>query len=714
MTGSFFLDWATLAVSLVNVILQFWLGATVLLNAERRTWGVWLTGGGMLMGTAFFVIHSTILGYGLSVFSSTLNFWWRVGWIPVIALPFVWYVIMLWYTGYWDDRTARWPRQQRGRLALAFGGLVGLIGWLALASPLPSFTEVVMFRFSAAAQINGLSLFLVSYPLYIILCLGLALQALRHPLASERLMGDEGRRRAKPWLVATTIVMLLVSLLVASVIGWVLLNVTRGSIILDLKMMGVIIAGFDLVISSLIAIAVVLLGQAVVSYEIFTGKTLPRGEFQRQWFNAIVLAVGYGAVVSWSLTLQMRAIYTLLLTTLLMTLFFALLNWRSYTWRDRYIRRLRPFVTSQRLYEHLLAPSTAPPDEVDSTTPFKALCEDILGVQQAMLTPFGPLAPLVQPLAYPTTRPLPALPPEMLSNLQPEKICLRLDPHHNDGLLWAVPLWSERGLIGIFWLGQKWDGGLYTQEEIEIARAGGERLIDTQASAEIARRLMSLQRQRLAESQILDRRTRRVLHDDILPQLHTALLSLSAMPGVNGANAEAIDTLTQAHHQISDLLREMPKSPAPTLDRLGFVAALHRVVADEFPNAFDAVTWQIEPTAEAHLRSLSTLTGEVLFYAAREAIRNAARHARDPASTTPLMLEISVAIQDALLICIKDNGRGIQSPKPMGSGQGLALHSTMLAIIGGELNVESVADQFTRVRITLPQSPNLQSPISNL
>ncbi|MCB0209814.1 MAG: hypothetical protein KDJ52_10805 [Anaerolineae bacterium] len=705
MTGSFFFDWATLAVSLVNVILQFWLGVTVLLNAERRTWGVWLTGGGTLLGATFFVIHSAILGYGLSVFSSTLNFWWRIGWIPVIALPFVWYVIMLWYTGYWDDRTARWPRQQRGWLALAFGGLVGLIGWLVFASPLPPFAEVVMFHFAAAAQVNGLSLFLVSYPLYIILCLGLALRALRHPLASERLMGDEGRRRARPWLVATTIVMLLVSLLVASVIGWVLVNVTHGSLIRDLPTMGVIIAGFDVVISTLIALAIILLGQAVVSYEIFTGKTLPRGEFQRQWFNAIVLAVGYGAVVSWSLTLQMRAIYTLLLTTLLMTLFFALLNWRSYTWRDRYIRRLRPFVTSQRLYEHLLAPSTAPPDEVDSTTPFKALCEDILGVQKAMLTPFGSLAPLVQPLAYPAIQPLPALPPEMMSNLQPETMCLRLDPNQNNGLLWAIPLWSERGLIGIFWLGPKGDDGLYTQEEIEIARAGGERLIDTQASAEIARRLMSLQRQRLAESQILDRRTRRVLHDDILPQLHTALLSLSAMPGVNGANAEAIDTLTQAHHQISDLLREMPKSPAPTLDRLGFVTALHRVVADEFPNAFDAVTWQIEPTAEAHLRSLSTLTSEVLFYAARESIRNAARHARDPTSTAPLTLEVSVAIQDMLLICIKDNGRGIQSPKPAGTGQGLALHSTMLAIIGGELNVESVADQFTKVRISLPPSP---------
>ena len=75
-------------------------------------------------------------------------------------------------------------------------------------------------------------------------------------------------------------------------------------------------------------------------------------------------------------------------------------------------------------------------------------------------------------------------------------MCLPLDPARFGGAQsapasrrgpgWAVPLWSERGLIGIMLLGEKNDRGLYTQEEIEIARASGERLIDTQASAEIS------------------------------------------------------------------------------------------------------------------------------------------------------------------------------------------------------------------------------------
>ena len=65
MTDEFSLNWAIMAVSLFNTILLLWLGMTVLLNAERRTWGVWLAGGGLLMGGAFFVSHSAILGHGL-------------------------------------------------------------------------------------------------------------------------------------------------------------------------------------------------------------------------------------------------------------------------------------------------------------------------------------------------------------------------------------------------------------------------------------------------------------------------------------------------------------------------------------------------------------------------------------------------------------------------------------------------------------------------
>ena len=47
-----------------------WLGLTVLLNAERRTGGVWLAGGGLLLGGAFFAGHSVVVGREMGTFTT--------------------------------------------------------------------------------------------------------------------------------------------------------------------------------------------------------------------------------------------------------------------------------------------------------------------------------------------------------------------------------------------------------------------------------------------------------------------------------------------------------------------------------------------------------------------------------------------------------------------------------------------------------------------
>jgi signal transduction histidine kinase len=376
--------------------------------------------------------------------------------------------------------------------------------------------------------------------------------------------------------------------------------------------------------------------------------------------------------------------------------------------------QLRPFVASQRLYERLLAP-TSPPD-VDVTPPFRALCEDILGARVAYLVPLGPLAPLVGPaLVYPDE---PDTRPPSLADIDdqfrsPHVLYLPLDPARYAGARWAVPLWSERGLIGALLLGEKRDGALYTQEEIEIARAGGERLIDTQASAEMARRLMALQRQRLVESQVLDRRARRLLHDEVLPQLHAAMLGLSSgerQP--DSGSSDAVALLGDVHRQISDLLREMPATAAPEVARLGLIGALRGAVAEEFESAFDSIAWQIQPEAERVAGTLPPLTAEVLWYAAREGIRNAARYGRggDPSRSLHLRIEVSgcglseKAGPGGLEVCIEDDGVGLRPERGTagGSGQGLALHSTMMAVLGGSLIVESVPDANTRMILSLP------------
>jgi signal transduction histidine kinase len=71
----------------------------------------------------------------------------------------------------------------------------------------------------------------------------------------------------------------------------------------------------------------------------------------------------------------------------------------------------------------------------------------------------------------------------------------------------------------------------------------------------------------------------------------------------------------------------------------------------------------------------------------------------------PLHLRVEVAWRDGLEILIEDDGVGFGTagPSTADSGQGLALHSTMMAVVGGTLAVESLPGAYMRVLLTLPQ-----------
>ncbi|MBK8935809.1 MAG: hypothetical protein IPM76_26500 [Chloroflexi bacterium] len=562
-------------------------------------------------------------------------------------------------------------------------------------------------------SIAGIPLLAVGYSLYVVLCIGLSLDALRRPGPPRRMMGDLARRRAHPWLVVASLAMLVVSLLVMGVVMWVVQD-ARQRTFYDIFLASTrTFAWFDVVIAALLSFAILMLGQAVVSYEVFTGKSLPRRGLLRHWRSAIILAAGYSMIVGAAFAIELRFIYILLLTAVLMTLFFALFAWSSYEERERYIAQLRPFITSNRLYDQLLTQAT--PQDLDLGPPFRTLCANVLDARLAYLAALGPMAPLVgPPLTYPNRANLnlPPLADIAAQFTAPTIITIPLDPGRYQGAVWAVPLWSEHGLIGVFLLAEKRGGGLYTQEEIEIARVSGERLIDTQASSEMARRLMLVQRERLAQTQVIDQQTRRVLHDDLLPALQTAMIKMSSSQ-LNDEVQQAVEILTAAHRQISDLLHDMPTITAPDVARLGLIVALRRAVESEFKASFDAVNWRISAAAEANAGQIPNLTAEVVFYAAREVVRNAARYGRGDGAwdgeKRPFTLTITADWQNGLLLTLEDNGVGLEmtAATNKGSGQGLALHSTMMAVVGGTLAVESAPGQHTRVVLALPLGSTL-------
>jgi len=715
MTGQFGLDWAILALSLTNTILLMWLGTTVLLNTQRRTWGGWLAAAGLLLGGVFFVSHTAILGYGFTGVGVGVNLWWVVGLLAVTLLPFLWYIMMLWYSGYWQVPEDGEQNELAGRhRPFLFISWVLVIGLLLVALRMPANPVSVSYPVRGledSLSVAGFPLALIFYPVYVVACLAFSLDALRKPGPSHRRMGDLARQRARPWLIGASLALLLVSLTVSIVFAWLLQFVGDfHSFSNDI----VTIGWFDLLIEALIALAVILLGQAVVAYEIFTGQTLPRQGFMRQWQRAVLLALGYGVVIGFTVSTNLRPIYAVMLSVLLMTFFFAMLSWRTVSERQRAIASLRPFVVSQRFYDQLLTPSVMKDPDPGMQTPFIALCQEVLNTRSASLVALGPLAPLAgKPLLYPESHLTnDALLPDrdriagVVSLMTPEVSILRVEEGALDGVQWVVPLWSQRGLAGVLLLGEKKDEGIYSQEEIEIAQAIGERLIDAKASAEIARRLMGLQRQRLAETQMLDQRARRVLHDEVLQQLHTAILTMDKAAAAPRAETEqALEMLTDVHAQISALLRSMPGTSFPKLSEIGLIEAMKRLLDSEMGSAFDGVRWKVPAELHSRLEQLTRLETEVLYYAAREAIRNAAHHGRPQEGPQPFNLTIELKPEGRLSLVVEDDGLGIQAQKAdvlSSGGQGLALHSTMMAVIGGELDLESEPGVFTRVILRLP------------
>jgi signal transduction histidine kinase len=699
MESTFVAYWVMNAASLFNTILLFWLGWTVFFNAQKRNGGTWLATIGLLLGGIFFATHTAMLDSSIEELIVSVRLWWYFFFTPIVILPYAWYLLMLWYAGFWDDFSSALHRHHRWGLALTTILVIALFAMLLFANPFAynGGNSMVQDLVQRGGRISPLYTFL--YPVTIFLCLAFAMNALRHPAPSSRMMGDLARRRARPWLLAASVVQCIVSLLVAGALGWLIISLRHfpiGEIVSSAEPFADL---FDLLLISLISLTVVLMGKAIVSYEIFTGKTLPRQGFLRQWRGVVTVSLLTSSILAWCLMVDLRPVYSQLIIVVLMSFLFALLSWQFFKEREIATAQLRPFIASQHFYNNVLSSQNAD-ERSDAQAMFDVLCDQILETRGAKLIPLGALAPLAgAPLHFPDEAHSPRASDETPIDIK--VLCAAVETQQ--GRAWRIPLRDGRNtqnLNGVLLLAEKRNGGLYTEEEIDVARAGGERLLDALAAAALASRLMELQRQRMTETQMADHRARRALHDEVLPRLHTAMLMLG---GSETDRAESQTLLANVHKEISELLRSMPSALAPSVAQLGLLKALAKSMEDEFARDFDAVNWNITPEAKEHAAGLSAIVSEVLFHAAREAIRNAAKYGRMDKST--FTLTISAQVEDEFRLTISDDGSSLNTTKNQsGSGQGLALHGTMMAVVGGKLAVGNNLPHGVKVELTLPLS----------
>ncbi len=159
--------------------------------------------------------------------------------------------------------------------------------------------------------------------------------------------------------------------------------------------------------------------------------------------------------------------------------------------------------------------------------------------------------------------------------------------------------------------------------------------------------------------------------------------------------------LGETHRRLSQVVREIPASSILEVRRLGLFGALRKAAEMELADSLAGIDWRIAPQAEARSRELAPVVVEVLFLAAREAMRNAAHHGRGAQPGRPLHVHVEAVAEDGLTITLADDGVGLEA-QPEALGQGLALHSTLMAIIGGTLEIDSSAAG-TRLRLHLPR-----------
>ena len=110
--------WALVSVSLFNTVLLLWLGLTLFLQADRRDPGVLLAGSGFLLGSLFFISHSALLLSTSWDVTRSNTLWLAVAMLPLLILPYVWYVVLLNNAGYWIPGPDNLRRRHRPWLVL--------------------------------------------------------------------------------------------------------------------------------------------------------------------------------------------------------------------------------------------------------------------------------------------------------------------------------------------------------------------------------------------------------------------------------------------------------------------------------------------------------------------------------------------------------------------------------------------------------------------
>jgi signal transduction histidine kinase len=208
------------------------------------------------------------------------------------------------------------------------------------------------------------------------------------------------------------------------------------------------------------------------------------------------------------------------------------------------------------------------------------------------------------------------------------------------------------------------------------------------------------QRQRVAATEAERRRWARELHDDTLQSLSALRFGLSAARrsgregGLDQAVAQAVELIEESIANLRSLITDL--RPA-ALDELGIQAAIEALAERNARHDLE-VDVSIELVHERGINA-QRMSGELesaLYRLTQEALTNASKHGK----ASRAVVEIREHSGEVRLL-VRDNGSGFD-PKAKSEGFGLLGMHERVALLGGELEVESSLGGGTTIRAQLP------------
>lgn len=254
----------------------------------------------------------------------------------------------------------------------------------------------------------------------------------------------------------------------------------------------------------------------------------------------------------------------------------------------------------------------------------------------------------------------------------------------------GAPIMLRDVAYGNFYLTEKQGASEFTPEDEDILT-----LLAAQAGAaiELSQRVARDAVRRVVAGQELERtRLARELHDETGQALTSILLGLRTLkeaPDLAAAIEEVRDLVVSTLQDVRRLAVELRPS---ALDDFGLVPALERLTATIDEQGGPSVDLHAELGDERLPKEIET----ALYRIVQEALTNALKHGDAQ--------RISVVIRRTprgVTTLVEDDGRGI-APGRDGEGLGLVGMRERLALLDGELLIESSADTGTTIAAEVP------------